>query len=93
MPNIASATKRAKQSEARRKINLSRKSAVKTAMKKVVTALNNNEDIAVIKELLRNAESKISRAKGKGVLHRNTAERSIGRLAKKVAAQEKSTKA
>lgn len=93
MPNIASAKKRAKQSEARRKINLSRKSAVKTAMKKVVTALNGNEDIAVIKELLRSAESKISRAKGKGVFHRNTAERSIGRLAQKVAAQERSTKA
>lgn len=90
MPNIASAKKRAKQNEARRKKNMSRKSAVKTAMKKVVAALNANEDIASIKALLRDAESKISRAKGKGVFHRNTAERTIGRLAQKVAAQEKS---
>lgn len=90
MPNIASAAKRAKQSEARRKVNLARKSAVKTAMKKVVAALNANEDSATIKALLRDAEAKVSRAKGKGVLHRNTAERSIGRLAKKVAAHEKS---
>lgn len=93
MPNIASAKKRAKQNEARRKVNLSRKSAVKTAMKKVVVALNSQEDVATIKELLRNAESKMARAKGKGVYHRNTAQRSIGRLAKKIAALEKSTKA
>jgi small subunit ribosomal protein S20 len=90
MPNIASAKKRAKQNEVRRKINVSRKSSVKTAMKKVVAALNANEEIATIKALLRDAESKISRAKGKGVLHRNTAERSISRLARRVAAQEKS---
>lgn len=90
MPNIASAKKRAKQSEARRKINLSRKSAVKTAMKKVITALAANEDAAVVKELMRAAEAKVARAKGKGLFHANTAQRSISRLAKRVAAQHKS---
>ena len=89
MPNIKSAKKRAVQSEVRRQRNLARKSAVKTAVKKVLLSLNANDDIATTKELLRSAESAIARAKGKGVIHFNTAARSIGRLARRVAAQEK----
>lgn len=89
MPNIKSAIKRAKQSETKRAINNARKSSVKTAIKKVMAALSSNEDIAIAKELLRDAEAKIARAKGKGVMHANTASRSVSRLAKRVAAAEK----
>jgi ribosomal protein S20 len=39
--------------------------------------------------LLKDAESKLARAKGKGVIHANTAQRKIGRLAKKVAVLQK----
>ncbi len=85
MANIKSAKKRAIQSETRRQRNIARKSAVKTAIKKVITALQNNE-IDLAKDLLRQAESKLARAKGKGVLHANTAARKISRLAKKVSA-------
>ena len=89
MPNIKSAIKRAKQSEARRKINVARKSSVKTAVKKVMTALTGNEDVAALRELLKAAEAKIARARGKGIIHANTASRSVSRLAKRVAAAEK----
>jgi small subunit ribosomal protein S20 len=93
MPNIQSAIKRAKQSEARRKVNLARKSSVKTAIKKVLAALKANEDVKVTKELLRDAEAKLARAKSKRVIQAGTAQRTISRLAKKVAAIQKSAQA
>lgn len=89
MPNIQSAKKRVLQNEARRKVNLSRKTAVRTAIKKVLNALKSNEDIKMAKELLRDAEAKIARAKSKDVIHYKTANRTVSRLAKRVAAQEK----
>lgn len=89
MPNIKSAIKRAKQSETKRKINMARKSSVKTAVKKVMTALTGNEDVVALRELLVAAEAKIARARGKGIMHANTASRSVSRLAKRVAAAEK----
>jgi len=85
MPNIKSAKKRVLQIEKRRVRNQARKSAIKTAVKKVLLALESG-DCNQSKALLLEAESKIARAKGKGVLHRNTAARKISALAKKVAA-------
>lgn len=84
MANIKSAKKRALQSEKKRQQNVTRKSGIKTAIKKVLVAVQNQE-VDRAKELLREAEAKIARAKTKGVLHANTAARKIGRLAKKVA--------
>lgn len=85
MANIKSSKKRAKQSLNRREINLARKTSIKTVLKKVLVALGKQEDITKVQELLKDAESKIARARGKGLLHKNTAARKIGRLAKKVA--------
>ena len=93
MPNIKSAIKRAKQSENKRKINMARKSSVKTAVKKVMIALTGNEDVTALRELLVAAEAKIARARGKGIMHANTASRSVSRLARRVAAAEKSAQA
>lgn len=84
MANIKSAKKQAKQNIKRRAINLARKTAIKTAMKKVFTALEKQEPIEKTKELLRDAEAQLARAKNKGVLHANTVQRKISRLAKKV---------
>lgn len=84
MANIASAKKRAKQTEVKRVKNLNRKTAVKTAIKKVLEAIENNEPKETTLELLKVAEAQMARAKGKGVVHANTAARKIGRLAKKV---------
>jgi small subunit ribosomal protein S20 len=86
MANIKSAKKRAKQSEKRRMINLARRSSIKTAVKKVLTALEKGDSKEKTEAFLRSAESQLARAKGKGVIHYNTARRKISRLAKKVSA-------
>ena len=83
MANIKSAKKRAKQSEKRNLINTARRSAVKTAIKKVLTSLAQNDDAETTKKLFVQAQSQIARAKGKGVLHTKTAARKVSRLAKK----------
>lgn len=87
MPNIKSAKKRVLQSEKKRTNNVARRSSIKTAIKKVLVALEGN-DVDAAKLLLKEAESQLSRAKSKRVMHRNTAQRKISRLAKKVAAQK-----
>ncbi|KKP29820.1 MAG: 30S ribosomal protein S20 [candidate division TM6 bacterium GW2011_GWF2_30_66] len=85
MANIASAKKRAKQTEVKRLKNLNRKTAIKTAIKKVIEALASKAPQDQTLELLKSAESQMAKAKGKGVLHANTASRKISRLTKKVA--------
>ena len=85
MPNIKSAKKRALQTTKRQLCNQARRSSVKTAVKKVLVALESN-DVATAKKLFIEAESKLASARGKGLMHRNTAARKISRLAKKVAA-------
>lgn len=88
MANIKSAKKQARQNEQRRKKNLARRTAVKTAIKKVLTSLEKNASLDTIQGLLHDAESKLARAKNKGVLHANTVRRKISRLAKRVAHKE-----
>ena len=88
MANIKSSKKRAKTNDVRRKRNVSRRSDIKTATKKVLAALSDN-DLTGASALLRAAEAKIARAQGKGLFKKNTAARKISRLAKKVAAAQK----
>lgn len=83
MPNIKSAKKRMKQNENNRQRNLSRKTALKTAVRRVKEAIA-KDDIEGAKTLLKDAEAKIARAAGKKVLHKNAASRRISRLAKRV---------
>jgi small subunit ribosomal protein S20 len=85
MPNIKSAKKRVLQTAKRQARNQARRSALKTAAKKVIAAIEIN-DLDNLKALLVSAESKMARAKNKGLLHPNTAARKISKLAKKVAA-------
>ncbi len=88
MANIKSAKKRAKQNVARKNINLGRKTAIKTAIKKVISALEGGQ-VEQAQLLLRDAEAKMARAATKNVLHKNTALRKTSRLAKKVAAAQR----
>ena len=88
MPNIKSAKKRVEQTEKRRVNNLARRTAIKTAAKKVLLALENNQ-LAQAKELLKDVNAKLARAKGKNLMHANTAARKMSRLAKKVAQAER----
>jgi len=88
MANIKSAKKRAKQNVVRRQKNLGRKTAIKTAVKKVLSAIEKGE-LDTAQTLLKDAESQMSRAASKRVMKKNTASRKVGRLAKKVAAAKK----
>ena len=85
MANTSSAQKAARQNQKRRFKNLSRKTAIRSSIKKVLAAI---EDPAVkvdrVRELLRDVASKLSRAKSKKVIHANTASRKLSRLTKKV---------
>ena len=89
MANIKSAKKRAKQAEVKRVKNLNRKSAIKTAVKKVLEAIETKQPKEETMKLFRDAEAQFARAKCKKVLHKKCASRKIGRLAKKVSAAYK----
>jgi len=87
MANIKSAKKRIRQEKRRHGVNLARKTALKTVVKKVAVAISNNDDLNLVKDLMVNAEAQIARAKNK-ILHPNSANRKISRLSKKVAVYE-----
>lgn len=76
MPRIKSAKKRVDVAERNRQRNVAFKSAIRTAMKKV---LNNNSAEA---SDLNQAYSLIDRAVLKGVLHKNTGARYKSKIAK-----------
>lgn len=84
MANTTSAKKNVRKNEKKRLVNLARKTSVKNIVKRVITAISEGEDIAKVKELMREAESKLARSKNK-ILHKNAVERKISRLSKKVA--------
>jgi small subunit ribosomal protein S20 len=85
MANTKSAQKQARQNIKRHKKNLARKTGIKTAVKKVLTAIEQDATIEEMQKLFRDAEAKLARAKSKGVFHANTVRRKISNLAKKVA--------
>lgn len=89
MANTKSAKKQAKKNIVKAKKNLTRRSAIKTSVKKVLTSIQSKADAVTMQALLKDAESKLSRAKGKNTLHPKTASRKVSRLAKKVAAAVK----
>ncbi len=88
MANHKSAIKRALQSEARRIRNRSRKTRMKTAVKKLEEALaarSPEQAQATLKEAI----SVIDKTASKGVIHKNMASRKISRLTRKVNALNK----
>lgn len=89
MANIVSSKKRARQAQKRHAINLARKTSVKSSVKRVLDAIKEGQDQDTLNTLFNEAQAKLARAKGKGLLHANTAARKIGRLAKKVNAVAK----
>lgn len=84
MANIASAKKRARQSEKNRQANASRRSMMRTQIKKVLKAVAAG-DKAVATEEFRKASSIIDRI-AKTILHKNAAARYKSRLSAKVKA-------
>jgi small subunit ribosomal protein S20 len=82
MANHPSALKRMRQNEERRARNISYKSKVKTAVKKYLLAVENKDEDA--QKLYRDASSLLQRGVSKGIYHKNTASRTISRLARKL---------
>ena len=83
MANIKSAKKRILVNRTKMERNKSIKSGVKTAIKKVETAVA-AKDVETAKAALVNATSVIEKAATKGVYHKNNASRKVSRLAKAV---------
>ena len=79
MANIKSAKKRILVTEIRTERNKAIRSGVKTAVKKVYTAIDANDKEAAKAALLA-ATSTIDKATSKGVYHKNYASRKISRL-------------
>lgn len=92
MANTKSAKKQTRQNAVRREKNLRRRSAIKTAVKKVVTAVEQVHPIETLQTLLKDVASKLSRAKSKKVMHPKTASRKLSRLAKKVSKTTRTAK-
>ena len=78
-----SALKRARQNEKRRLRNLHMRTTVKSSMKRVNLAIEENNPEEAQKALQK-AIPLIQKAHSKGILHRNTSARKISRLYRKV---------
>lgn len=80
MPNIKSAIKRVKVTQAKTLQNTIKKSALKTTIKKCKEAIAKVEDTAT--ETYKATTKAIDKAAAKNLLHKNTAARRKSRLAK-----------
>lgn len=79
MANIKSAKKRAKQAEVRRMRNASQRSMLRSAIKKVVKALE-AKDKAAAEAAYQSAEPVLDRYASRGLIHKNKASRHKSRL-------------
>lgn len=84
MANTKSAKKATIKAQKAQAINNARKTGVKTAIKKVVVALQDGKTAQEVQQLFNDAQAKCARAKGKGLFHQNTAARKVSRLAIKI---------
>ena len=85
MANTVSAKKMTRKIAKRTAINRSRRSRMRTFIKKVEEAIaSGNRNAAA--EALRAAEPELMRAAQKGIVHKNTASRKVSRLAHRVQA-------
>jgi small subunit ribosomal protein S20 len=91
MANHASARKRIRQNTKQAKINSSRKSRIRTFVKKVESALKDG-DVAAAQTALKAVQPELMRGVSKGVLHKKTASRKMSRLSSKVKAASKGDK-
>lgn len=85
MANTASAKKAVRKIARRTAVNRSRRSKMRTYVRKVEEALASG-DANAARDALATAEPIMMRAAQKGVVHKNTASRSISRLTRRVKA-------
>ncbi|HEX9753640.1 MAG TPA: 30S ribosomal protein S20 [Methyloceanibacter sp.] len=85
MANTKSAKKAARQTVRRTEVNKSRRTRLRSSVRKVEEAIaSGNKEAAAA--ALKEAEPIIARTAQKGVVHRKTASRKVSRLAKRVRA-------
>lgn len=85
MANTPSAKKAARKIARRTEVNKSRRSRVRTFVRKVEEALASG-DKAAAAEAFKSAQPELARAASKGVMHKNTASRKVSRLAARLKA-------
>jgi small subunit ribosomal protein S20 len=83
MANSAQAKKRARQAEATRQRNVSLKSELRTAVKKVKKAIATGDKAAATQQL-QQSQSAIDRIADKRIVHKNLASRTKSRLAQAI---------
>jgi small subunit ribosomal protein S20 len=83
MAQHKSAKKRARQAERRTIVNRARRSRIRSAVKKVESAIAGG-DKPKAKTALRGAQPELDRAVGKGVLKRDTVARKMSRLSAQI---------
>ena len=83
MANLKSSKKRIRSNERRERRNVSVKSAIKTAMKKVEQAIAEG-DLEAARERFSKVVSALDSAATKGIIKKNTASRRKSRLAKRI---------
>lgn len=83
MANTTSAKKMTRKIAKRTIINRSRRSRMRTFLRKVEEAIAGG-DQAVAAQALRAAEPELMRAAQKGIVHKNTASRKVSRLASRI---------
>ena len=85
MANTPQSKKRARQAERRTEVNTSRRSRIRTFLRKVEEAIASGDREAAT-TALRGAEPELARGVTKGVVHKNTAARKMSRLSARVKA-------
>jgi small subunit ribosomal protein S20 len=85
MANTPSAKKAARKITRRTAINKSRRSKMRTYLRKVEEAVASGDSTAAL-SALRDAEPIVMRAAQNGIIHKNTASRKVSRLNKRVQA-------
>ena len=85
MANSPGAKKRVRQIARRTMINKSRRSRMRTFIRRVEEAIA-SDDSDKAREALKNAQPEIMRSVTRGILHKNTASRKISRLSARVKA-------
>ena len=84
MANTKSAKKAARQSARRTVINKSRRTHMRSAVRKVEEAISSGDRAAAVAAMAE-AEPALIRAGRQGIVHRNSASRKVSRLAHRIA--------
>jgi len=87
MPNIKSAEKRVKTSTLQRLRNKGRRSALRTSVKRIETALETGVELSQADAVMAATMKDLDQAAAAGVIHKNTAARKKSRLMRKINAR------